>query len=142
MAPPGLSSRSWLPSALMQGRRIIILAAPALVGCGGPSIEPGFESVDPQERTAALLDAARSGDASATPELVIMLDSSDPAERMLADETLRRLTGEDFGYRHYDPEPQRREAAKAWRQWWEQGEQAAPLAQRPSSGGDGASETP
>lgn len=104
-------------------------------GCAGPSIRPGFESVDPQERTAALLQAARAGDQAAAPELIVMLESSDPAERMLADEALRRLTGRDFGYRHYDPEWKRAEAADAWRRWWQEQQTPTSYARRSDSNG-------
>lgn len=114
-------------------------------GCSGPSIRPGFDSIDPQERTAALLEAAREGDRSAVPELIVMLESSDPAERMLADEALRRLTGQDFGYRHFDPERKRSAAADAWRQWWRSQpgrHEPASFARRSNTKGGGATEAP
>lgn len=89
-------------------------------GCAGPALEPGFQSIDPQERTAALLDAARNNDKTAIPQLIVMLGSSDPAERMLASEALRRLTGMNFGYHHSDPAWRRGVSIDTWRRWWEQ----------------------
>lgn len=121
---------------------VFIVLSVLAAGCAGPSIQPGFESVDPQERTAALLDAARAGDQSATPELIVMLESSDPAERMLADGALRRLTGQDFGYRHFDPEWKRAEAADAWRRWWQEQQTPTSFAHRSQSEGGGAMEAP
>ena len=113
-----------------------------MAGCSGPSLQPGFESVDPQERTAALLKAARSGEAAAIPELIIMLESSDPAERMLADETLKRLTGQDFGYRHYDPAWKRQPAVDAWRDWWDAQDNPTSFARQIKVEGGGAMEAP
>lgn len=119
-----------------------IAIAVFVTGCSGPPLQPGFESVDPQERTAALLKAARAGDSSATPELIIMLDSSDPAERMLADEALKRLTGQDFGYRHYDPAWKRQPSVDAWKDWWQGQDEPTSFAQQSMIEGGGAMEAP
>lgn len=89
-----------------------------VAGCRGPALEPGFASVDPQERTVALLDSTRRDDRASIPDLIALLDSGDPAERMLAERALRRLTGLDFGYRHYDAPLRRAAAVDAWRRWW------------------------
>jgi len=97
---------------------VTLLALGSVSACGGPALTPGFESVDPQERTTALLEAARAQDRGAISELIERLWSSDPAERMLASAALRRLTGQDFGYRHFDPETVRDRAAEQWRRWW------------------------
>lgn len=94
------------------------VALAGLGACSGPPLEPGFESADPQERTAALLESARLDNERDIPELITLLNSSDPAERMLAGLTLRRLTGQNFGYRHYDPPLVRGRAVEAWRLWW------------------------
>ena len=46
-----------------------------------------------------------------------MLESSDPAERMVASETLQMVTGKDFGYEASDPRPERFLAVNRWRSW-------------------------
>jgi len=89
----------------------------SLLGCGA-ALQPDFDSTDPQERTAALAESVRQGDLTDAPQLIALLDSVDPAERMLAIRALERLTGKTFGYRHYDPEPRREEAIVRWRDWW------------------------
>lgn len=96
----------------------LFLCAAALTGCSLPEPQAGFESVNPQERTAALLKAADAGDADAIPDLISMLDSADPAQRMLAAMTLRRMTGRDFGFHYAAEETQRRLAADRWQRWW------------------------
>lgn len=100
------------------GPILATLGVLAAGGCGGPAFEPGFRSVDPQERTAALLATVRTEDGRSIPDLIVLLESSDPAQRMLAANALRRLTAEDLGYRHYDPPAARAIAADAWRRWW------------------------
>ncbi len=105
--------------------RTIWLAMIVSAGCAGPALEPGFDSIDPQERTAALIDAARDKDRTAIPQLIVMLESDDPAERMLASETLRRLTGMNFDYHHADPAWRREKPVLAWRRWWEEQSQTS-----------------
>lgn len=123
---------------------LMALAFLASFGCSGSSLTPAFESVDPKERTAALLQAARTGDSAAIPQLIVMLSSGDPAERMLAGNALRRLTGLDFGYEHYDLPWKREEAADRWRRWWESQSAAAANLNEPmvSRKGREASEAP
>ena len=58
--------------------------------------------------------AARTNDVSVVRQIVEQLDSDDPAVRLLAIETLRRLTGEEHGYCHDDPPVSRRAAIKRW----------------------------
>lgn len=107
-----------MKTRLGYGRPVAALGVLVAGGCRGPALEPGFRSVDPQERTAALLESVRAEDGRSIPDLIAMLESGDPAQRMLAANALRRLTGEDLGYRHYDPPAARAIAADAWRRWW------------------------
>ena len=87
---------------------------------------------------------AKAEDEEAVPELIVMLYSADPAERMLAEEALRRLTGRDFGYQHFAPPWERDEAADAWRRWWlSQPDEPFVSAQLPErQEGDGIKEAP
>jgi hypothetical protein len=70
----------------------------------------------------AIEGAARSGDRTAVRDIVQLLDSDDPAVRWMAISALQRLTGETFGYRHYDSPAQRREAIARWAQALDSGE--------------------
>ena len=65
----------------------------------------------------AATDVIRSGDASQARELIIMLESSDPAVRLIAIRGLERLTGETFGYDYADPAPKREVAINRWVEW-------------------------
>ena len=92
-------------------------AAAAAGACSAPAPRASFDSNAPEERVMAAAEAAREGDAGATDDLIAMLDSADPAQRMLASEALRRVTGEDFGYHYADPAPRREEAIGRWVAW-------------------------
>lgn len=91
-----------------------------LASCGDlPQREVGFDSPDPAGRVEALRRAAAAGDPASIPGLIGLLDSADSAERMYASVALTRLTGQDFGYSHADPEAARQAAAARWQAWWE-----------------------
>ncbi len=98
--------------------RPVMLAAAVcpLVSCG-PTIRPSFDSPEPAARNAAIVAAARSGDRRAVPDLVRMLDSDDPATRLLAIRTLERLTGQTFGYDHAAERRDREPAVRRWREF-------------------------
>lgn len=64
------------------------------------------------------MSAARARDASSVPDLIRMLGSDDPGERLVAIRTLERLTGTDRGYDHAASEAARREAVRRWETWY------------------------
>lgn len=100
----------WMrPSAL-----VILLACPALASCGPPATEGGFDSANPAARMYAIEHAAAQGDSSAVKDLIEELDSDDPGVRYMAITALERLTGQTYGYRHYDSVMQRRDAIAKW----------------------------
>ncbi len=68
-----------------------------LAACG-PTVVADFNSPEPAARNAAIVKATASRDAGAVPDLVRMLDSDDPATRLLAIQALERITGERLGY--------------------------------------------
>src|SRR5262249_50631095 len=78
------------------------------------AIEGGFDSANPAARMYAIEQAGKSGDRTAIPRLVEQLDSDDCAVRLLAITSLERLTGETYGYRHYDPPEEREAAVERW----------------------------
>lgn len=82
--------------------------------CGPSATEGGFESANPAARMYAIEQAARAGDRSAVRDLIEQLDSDDPGVRFLAISALERLSGETYGYRHYDPAVDRRDAIGRW----------------------------
>ena len=100
--------------------RLALLAGLALCGCAHPREPIRFDSPDVNARIAAIRRAARTGDKSAAPHLVVALDDEDPAVRFYAIEALRRLTGERKGYDYFEDDPdQRWPAVQRWREWVE-----------------------
>jgi HEAT repeat protein len=85
----------------------------ALAGC--TTITPSFDSPEPAARNAAIVRAAASNDQAAVPDLVRMLESDDPTTRVLAIQTLLRLTGQDLGYDPSDTPSRRDTAVDRWR---------------------------
>jgi len=96
--------------------KCLLLVIAAAGGCG-PSMPRGFDSPEPAARMDAIVDAARRSDRSAVPRIVPLLDSDDPATRLLAIETLERLTGETFGYDYAAPPADRVAAVERWRRY-------------------------
>lgn len=93
-----------------------LIPAFLLAACG-PTITPDFDSPEPAARNAAIIKAVESHDTSAVPDLVRMLDSDDPATRLLAINALERITGQTLGYDDSAPERDRREAVERWQKW-------------------------
>jgi len=95
---------------------IMILAGMLISGCYTP--EPKSLSSDsPPSAIPAIKEAAEKNDRAAIPRLIQDLDNNDSAIRFAAINALRKMTGQDFGYRYYDDEFTRRTAIESWRQW-------------------------
>lgn len=101
-------------------RSLVPCLAPAifLAACARSTPE-GFDAAAPEGRIPAIIDAARTGDRAAIPDLIGQLDSDDPAVRMFAIRTLERLTDRTFGYDHAAPERLRRPAVDRWTAWYD-----------------------
>lgn len=103
----------------MRASEIVQCAACLIVLCGGcaprTSARDGLQSRYPLDRAIAAVHAAERGDASAIHRLVELLDDSDRAVRMYSINALVRLTGRDYGYRHYEPDEARAAAVGRWR---------------------------
>ncbi len=95
---------------------LAVLLAP-LAGCFGPGLHAGFDAPDSAARLHAAAQAARTEDRSSIPRLIDLLESDDPAERLVAIAALERLTGTRRAYDHAAPRHERREAVAAWRAW-------------------------
>lgn len=100
-------------------RWTLALAAPLLLqACSLPPRSADFQSIDPAERTLAIGRAAsQRPDPAATRALIGLLESEDPAERMLAIRTLERQTGQTLGYDYSASEPSRAAAVGRWDDW-------------------------
>jgi hypothetical protein len=83
-------------------------------GCTAPERRADFGSINPSERSAAAAKAAAERDESALPDLIVMLDSSDPASRMVAIAALERITGQRLGYDATADRADRNAAADRW----------------------------
>jgi HEAT repeat protein len=99
--------------------RWCVLILLTLSSCG-PTIRPDFNSPEPAARNQAIIKAAEHSDQSAVPDLVRMLDSDDPATRLLAINALERITGDRRGYDPAAPESERRKATDNWQRYVEE----------------------
>lgn len=101
---------------MIASRLALLVCGCALAGCV-PPVPEGFTSPDPNRRIDAIIAAAEQGDRSAIRALIVQLDSSDAAARVLASRTLERLTGETHGYDPYGSERERGDAIERWAVW-------------------------
>ena len=95
-------------------------------GCTAPRPKLVVTDPDPSVKIPAIKIAGERKDLAATPQLVEDLDSDDPAVRLYAINGLRRITGEDFGYRYYDDPDARAPAVAQWREWLAKQQQQRP----------------
>lgn len=91
---------------------IMLIVAGADIGCGshGHSKRDGLNSDNP----ATKLYAIRQANHEDLPQLVEQLDSDDPVVRMMAIQSLQRLTNTRLNYNPYGSIVNRRLQAKAW----------------------------
>lgn len=103
------------------GRTVAIAGMAGAAWClwGCAAAPPDFNSPEPAARNAAIVRAAREGDQGAVPDLVRMLDSDDPATRVLAIRALERLTGRTLGYDPAGDQGSRDRAVAEWATWCE-----------------------
>jgi hypothetical protein len=76
-----------------------------------------IQSPDPCIRMKAVIYAGNSKDKRAVPLLVDRLEDEDEAVRVATNESLKQITGKDFGYRSFDPPYVRAKSVEQWRQW-------------------------
>ena len=108
--------RGWSAAPWVRGGTVF--GCMAVFGVGCVSIEPSFDSAEPAARNAAALEAVGKKDQRAVPELIGMLESDDPATRLIAVQSLERLTGERRGFEAYGTDRERAEAVARWVEWW------------------------
>ena len=88
----------------------------AMCSCS-PVIRPSLNSSDPQARINAVIEAAKSHDEAAVPQLVDLLDDDDAAVRFFTILALERITGTRKGYDYAAPAWERAAAVDRWRDW-------------------------
>ena len=108
-----------------------------LLGCGGPRLtwQQKMNSSAGVERAQAVMTVGQKNMWTAIPQVIRRLEDDDVAVRVLADETLRSMTGKDFGYSAYAGEAERREAAARWQNWWDTEGKGATVKQTGAAGG-------
>ncbi len=89
-------------------------------GCGwlisGDYVK-NISASEPEVATEAMNKAAQNKSRRAIVPLVKRLYDEDPAIRLSAIRALENITGEDMGYRSYEPEVKRMAAIKRWEAW-------------------------
>jgi hypothetical protein len=96
---------------------LLTVAAAGIPACTAPKEPASVAHDDPSVKIRGMKKAARERDVAVVRQLVKDLDSDDPAVRFYAIRSLGDLTGEDFGYRYYHDEVQRRESLGRWQEW-------------------------
>ena len=103
----------------------LLLGITALLGaCTAPSMtRGGFKSAAPAARTHAIEETVRQAHSTGTVQradlqsIVELLLADDSMVRFVAIAGLVDLTGDDQGYRFYDPPPVRYQAILRWREY-------------------------
>lgn len=101
---------------------LTVAAAAGIPACTAPKEPASVAHDDPSVKIRGMKKAARERDVAVVRQLVKDLDSDDPAVRFYAIRSLNDLTKQDFGYRYYYDEDQRREPLSRWQEWLTQQE--------------------
>lgn len=96
----------------------LVLVLAGASGC--VPIPQGFDSPEPAARIGAAVEATAAGDLGAVPDLISLLDSDDPATRLVSINALYRLTGQRLGYDYAAPIAERGAAVGRWVEWYDQ----------------------
>ncbi|MFI5382539.1 MAG: hypothetical protein ACHRHE_24880 [Tepidisphaerales bacterium] len=99
-------------------------------GCAQPpESKRGILDENPAVKIAAMKRAGVAKDAAQSSVLVDQLADEDAAVRFYAIEALKRMTGNDLGYRYYDEREEREKAVERWRQWLRESQSATAATQ-------------
>ena len=96
---------------------LAVITLALIAGCDAPPIKPSLTDPDPSVKIPAIKLAVQNNDRSAIPVLIKSLESDDPAIRFYANDALRKLTRQDFGFLYYADDEVRRPAVKRWQAW-------------------------
>ena len=89
---------------------VVLLVA----ACAAPPPSSDFSSPDSASRIASIEKAVQDRDAARVRQIVELLDSDDPAVRLVAITALETLTGQTNGYHYDDPPSARKSAVERW----------------------------
>ena len=95
---------------------IVLLGGCNLFSGSGDYVKE-ISAAQPDVATAAMSKASETKSQRAIEPLVKRLYDEDPVIRLSAITALRDITGEDMGYRYYEPEVKRVAAIKRWEGW-------------------------
>lgn len=95
---------------------VVSLGLVLVAGC--VPIPKGFDSPEPAARIDAAAEAVGRSDTGKIPELIVLLDSDDPATRLIGILALERLTGQRLGYDHAAGVEEREPAVVRWVEWY------------------------
>ena len=96
----------------------VVLSLVLVLVAGCVLIPEGSDSPEPAARIDAAATAAGRGDMGKIPELIVLLDSDDPATRLIGILALERLTGQTQGYDHAARLEERELAVVRWVEWY------------------------
>ena len=102
---------------VMTWPRLCVMAVVSVLVSACASPPRGFDSPEPAARMDAIVEAARQNNRGAVPRIVPLLESDDPATRLLAIRTLEQLEGETLGYDYAASESAREAAVTRWRRY-------------------------
>jgi len=103
------------------GSARICCACGTLLFASCSSAPKSFLSVsDPAaiNRARAVAFGFQHSDAAAIPALIDRLTDDDPVVRLASHESLKKRTGQDFGYLPYAEGDELAASVSRWRQWW------------------------
>ena len=126
----------------------VVVSLGLVLAAGCVPIPKGFDSPEPAARIDAAAAAAGDSDTGKIPELIVLLDSDDPATRLIGILALERLTGQRQGYDHAAGLEERELAVVRWVEWYNENADALEAGEmiggastrvRPVEGHDGGS---
>jgi len=120
MIQPGLHLRWHTPPIALRAVLILMGCAWVCAACSESRGPVSVKSDDPTLKIPAIKKDVQQKNTNDVPILVKNLSDDDPAVRFYAIEGLRRLTGDDLGYRYYDEAEQRQPALDRWNDWLKQ----------------------
>ena len=104
----------------MRAALLMVLATVFATGCESTSSswKRKLDSPLGVERAEGVMMIDAAKDWSAVPLLIDTLEDDDVSVRVLAVQTLRRMTERKFKFLPYGPERERRQGVRRWRGWW------------------------
>ncbi len=115
---------------------MVLSAGIALAGCVASdetsmTLYEQLQAEDPALRIQAAKKAAQNDDRQAVGLLIDRLTDPEADVRLFSHMALQKITGQDFGWRPWEPADDRYEAARRWRAWWLEQQGASPEAAQP-----------